>query len=295
MNQALPPVIAIVGIIVGGVAIHTAGQRLLAEQPAAEVEQVTLDPDTEDLARQATEPEAAAEPEALVEPEPPVESPRELKPTQPADGAYERVEPRPPLGELGEAKPPKTAPPPDPNSVKPRRLFNPVATAAGVIEAQGYRLALKGVDPLPISEECTFEGRTWPCGTQARSAFRSWLRTRAVRCAVPETPPAGQITTECTIGKDDPAAWLVASGWAKATADGPYAEASKAAERDRKGMFGPPPRTISIAAPPQPSPLDLPAIEPAPEPVEQPETTPPSAAPPSTNSVFPPAPAPATE
>jgi len=165
---------------------------------------------------------------------------------EPAVGqdGLERVEPREPLSELSQALPPGRQKPVPPGEWKSTRLFNPVAAAAGIVEAQGYQVALAGVEPTPLDEECSFEGRTWPCGTQARTAFRAWLRARAVQCVVPPEPDRQLITAECNVGKDDLGAWLVTSGWARAAAGSPYAEAGQKAEAEKKGLFGAPPKPI---------------------------------------------------
>lgn len=185
----------------------------------------------------------------------------------------ERVAPREPLSELSLALPPKRKKPAAPEDWKSTRLFNPVAASAGVVEAQGYRVALAGIEPTPPEEECTFEGKAWPCGAQARTAFRAWLRARAVQCVVPPEPDRQLISAECHVGKEDVAAWLVANGWARPVTGGPYAEAATKAEADRKGIFGPPPKRISVTinptlptssiAPASDQPILTPSVEPA--------------------------------
>jgi endonuclease YncB( thermonuclease family) len=157
------------------------------------------------------------------------------RPNDPA--GLERVAPRPPLGALGQAQPP-------PNEPQEMELHQPVATAAGLFEAMGYKVALAGTEMVGPDETCTYEGRTWPCGTVARTAFRSFLRGRAVTCAVPPKPGSETITIDCHIGKEDIGAWLINNGWARATDSGPYADAGKKAQSEKKGIFGPPPEGL---------------------------------------------------
>ncbi|TIU67223.1 MAG: thermonuclease family protein, partial [Mesorhizobium sp.] len=81
----------------------------------------------------------AARPEAhsrAIDPE--VVAPPPLQPEE-----LERVEPRAPLSDLALAKPPKLKMPDDWNGTK---LFQPVAPAAGMIEAKGYSVAISGID-----------------------------------------------------------------------------------------------------------------------------------------------------
>jgi endonuclease YncB( thermonuclease family) len=215
----------------------------------------------------------------------PAEQPEEAAPPSggqtppaPKSGELERVAPRAPLSELGLALPPKPVKPADPGERKAATLYQPVASSAGQIEAKGYSIDIAGVEPVAASEECSFEGTSWPCGARARTAFRSWLRGRAVTCAVPAQPEDGVISTDCRVGRDDVGAWLVENGWARAAAGGPYAEAAEKAEAGKKGIFGPPPARVSVTISPDssatsalpaplPPPSEAPAVEPvAPEP-----------------------------
>jgi endonuclease YncB( thermonuclease family) len=184
----------------------------------------------------------------------------------------ERIEPRQPLSEMGQAAPP--APPPTAvpvdNTAKPALLYRPVATAAGTIEVSGYKIALEGIDALPPDETCNSDGGgTWPCGMAARTAFRNWLRSRAVECTVPAQPSDDLIATQCRLGNEDIAGWLVQNGWARAKDGSPMAETMKKAEEAKLGIFGDPPPALpaSIQLPlPSFSDTPLPPAEPVPAP-----------------------------
>jgi len=297
-RRVLPVVLAFAGVLIGGFAINAAGTRL-AEDHAVSIatDDVVLDAETEELALQAAEPEAAAgaervvEPERTVEPEPATEALPDSSGSAAAPGAnapeYERIAPRAPLGDLGTAQPPKPKKPVAPEDWKATRLFKPVATSAGTIEAQGYRVALSGVEPTPIGQDCTFEGRKWPCGARARTAFRAWLRARAVQCTVPPNPDRELITAECYIGKEDLSAWLVESGWAKPSDENHFADIAEKARSAKRGIYGPPQNRVNLTIDPgRPAPLNAPGIEAA-EP-EQPTV----ATPPPEAGLFPAAPPP---
>ncbi|TIP25019.1 MAG: thermonuclease family protein [Mesorhizobium sp.] len=186
--------------------------------------------------------------------DPKVVAPPQLQPEE-----LERVEPRAPLSDLalaGPPKPPKTKMPDDWNGTK---LFQPVASAAGVIEAKGYSVAISGVDIVRQDETCTDGGKSWTCGTRARTAFRAFLRGRAVVCTVPPEGGRDLITAECRVGNQDVGQWLIENGWARAAKGGPYVETGEKARMARKGIFGPapnlsglPPAPASFAAPTQP-------------------------------------------
>ena len=210
--------------------------------------------------------------------------PEIVAPPETGAAPLERADPRPPLSDLSLALPPK---PKMPGEWKGTPLFQPVATAAGIIEAKGYTVAVSGVDAVMPDETCAdAEGKVWNCGLAARTAFRAFLRGRAPVCTVPPEGGRDTISAACHIGKQDIGAWLVANGWARAAKGGAYVEAGEAASKNRNGIFG--------AAP------DLSGLPPAPAPVEAPDASPsildlsgeaaPSAIPPSATPDFPPAP-----
>lgn len=208
-------------------------------------------------------------------------------------GTSQRIEPRDPLSDIGQALPPKPKPP---GEWKGTILFNPVATAAGLIEAKGYTLAIAGVKAVGADETCNYQGRDWPCGLRARAAFRAWLRARAVTCIVPPDPERDTIVAECSVGKQNVAEWLVANGWARAEGD-TYAALGDTASKTAKGIFGRPgpteAATSSIITSTLPSPLGSDVIL-APLPADREEAFPPAPPPPSsivTLPAVPPAPA----
>lgn len=166
-----------------------------------------------------------------------------------------RDAPRAPLSELSLALPPK---PKVTAEWDGARLFQPVAAAAGVIESKGLRVTIAGVAPIAAEESCSFEGLEWNCGVRARTAFRGLLRGRAVVCALPAEAGQGDVVARCRIGRQDVGEWLVANGWARAEAGGPYEDSGKKAEGDGKGIFGPPPERIEMTLSPDAA---LPEVE----------------------------------
>ena len=155
----------------------------------------------------------------------------------------ERMEPRAPLSGLAAPAPPP--PPPDHDSL-PRRwriVHQPVATAAGILEAGGMTMVLPGIDVVAVGETCISPaGKAWPCGMAARTAFRAYLRSRALNCRLPDARAEDAIAAECLLQGEDPARWLVSHGWARAKPDGPFGADAQAAEQAKRGIFGQPPR-----------------------------------------------------
>ncbi|RUU11485.1 thermonuclease family protein [Mesorhizobium sp. USDA-HM6] len=193
-------------------------------------------------------------PAAPQPPKPPAHSraidPEVVAPPEMLGETLERVEPRAPLSDLalaGPPKPPKLKMPDDWNGTK---LFQPVATAAGFIEAKGYAVAIAGIDVVKADETCSDEGRSWACGARARTAFRAFLRGRTVVCAVPPEGGRDTISAECRVGNKDIGEWLVENGWARAAQGSPYVEAGDKASAARKGIFGAAPKLGGLPAMP---------------------------------------------
>lgn len=181
-------------------------------------------------------------PPAAALPEPEAPAPQTMQPVAP-EIAARPAEPEVPE-RAGQREPPGAAGPAQETSEAPPRrtiLHQPVAVAAGLVEAQGYTIALAGIVPTDTGETCGGNGASWPCGVHARTAFRNWLRARALTCAVPREPEPETVVSDCLLGGQNPAEWLVAQGWARAAPDGPYAALEEEARANRRGLFGPAP------------------------------------------------------
>lgn len=227
--------IAAAGLLVMALAVSAGGHRLAVSEAAIEIDM------PEDL--------------------PAEDMPPEGDPAEAGTSASEVEPARAPLSELSLAAPPSPRTPPvrpgQPNEPgetqewKGEPLFQPVAPAAGEIESKGVSVAISGIEVVRSDEACTDDaGKSWPCGVRARTAFRAFLRNRAVTCAEPEAN-GGPATAQCHIGKQDIGQWLVDNGWARAAAGGPYADAGEKARAAGKGIFGPAPDVSNL--PPEPS------------------------------------------
>jgi endonuclease YncB( thermonuclease family) len=154
-----------------------------------------------------------------------------------------REPPREPLSKLSLALPPV---PEVKNEWAGTPFFRPLAIESAVFESMGRTIAISGVASVPLGESCVHEGVSWPCGVRARSAFRMWLRGRALVCRLPdEEKPV--TSARCRLAKQDAGAWLVTNGWARAAPDGPYVQAEEKARNAGMGIFGAPPDTSSVA------------------------------------------------
>jgi endonuclease YncB( thermonuclease family) len=224
MRGAVPAISAVAFVLIG-FGMFVAGRQAAPEAPAP-VEAGLPDADAADatmLEAPAFPPPAASR---LIAPK--VVAPPELDPDD-----LQRAAPRAPLSELSKPLPPR-------KEETGGMLFRPLALESAVVEAMGRKVAIAGTESLPADETCDFEGERWPCGMRARTAFRMWLRGRALDCDLP--PDAGdEVTASCSLGRQDAGAWLVANGWARASPGSRYAEAEAAARAAGKGIFGPPP------------------------------------------------------
>jgi endonuclease YncB( thermonuclease family) len=243
-----------------------AGGQALNSQPSGAIpseSEIVVDTDIGDVifgeGVQDSEPDAPEAPPQEPQPalplrpiEPDIVAPPELEPAE-----LERLPPREPLSDLSQAVPPK----PKPNAEwQGATLFRPVASAAGRISAQNRSVTIAGIDLVAAGETCTDQGRQWPCGARATTAFRAFLRGRAVICDIPQEAGSGEFTVRCRLGKQDIGEWLVANGWARADADGPYAQAAEKAQKNGKGIYGHAPDLSGLPPAPPSGSVELPKV-----------------------------------
>lgn len=156
----------------------------------------------------------------------------------------ERVEPRAPLSELGLATPPQEKPAEsilsEDKAAEGGLFYRPVALAAGRLEVGNRIIELNDIDIVEPETPCAdINGEVWQCGMQARTAFRSWLRGRAVVCDMEGVDQEQQlIKTSCSLADTDIARWLVENGWARAKFGGIYNDSQAQAEKQLLGVFG---------------------------------------------------------
>ncbi|WP_419909384.1 hypothetical protein [Hoeflea sp.] len=172
----------------------------------------------------------------------------------------ERIAPRAPLTPTVERE---TGP-------RPTLLHKPLVIAAGEVVFPEGGLRLKGIVVTDPDDTCTdAEGRLWPCGIIARTAFRNFISGRSLSCILPEERWRDIVVVSCLVGKQDPAAWLASRGWARTFVGSKYADLEQTAQQEARGIYGSDPRGPSVvpdsrlevspdAVSPLPAPLPVP-------------------------------------
>ncbi|MCM2504520.1 thermonuclease family protein [Aureimonas altamirensis] len=163
---------------------------------------------------------------------PPAPAPaRQEEPPAQTDDAPPEPEPEP-------QAPPEPQPAPEQPAGDPERIFHrAVAVTATDFEADGLRISLAGVESLPFEETCRLGTLSAPCGAQARTALRGWLRGRSLSCDVPADAREGGVEATCHVGGEDVARWVVMQGWARPTPGSAYESAAESARRDERGLW----------------------------------------------------------
>jgi endonuclease YncB( thermonuclease family) len=167
-------------------------------------------------------------------------------PLQPQE-TLERISPLP------QPTPPPTTKPVEEKPISRERwrlVYNAVVTSAGIFQTNESALVLPGIDVISTDERCALDGgKTWPCGMVARTSLRSFINGKALTCKLPDILTEKSFIADCRLRGRDLALWLVANGWARASADGPYLDDQDKAEQSQLGIFGNPPQGVQIAAP----------------------------------------------
>ena len=133
------------------------------------------------------------------------------------------------------------------------------------------QVQLADIEVLDPQSVCIdIAGLAWPCGVIARTAFRNFLRGRAMSCVVPDGRWTETVVSQCLVGNQDPAAWLVSRGWARALPETQYVALEDMAREGARGVYGSDPRNLSavidsgVQVPQQPDAATAPAPPPAP-------------------------------
>lgn len=207
---------------------------------------LVLSPPSDELARPTgSEPAIGDQPSTLTKPSFPEGidaavprpgrnvTPDGLTSVPPADGPLRRLPPREP--ESVEEKSGETVGRETRHILLPR----PIARNTGQLAIGRGTVILPGIVPFPLERTCGEGAGAWPCGMRARTELRNYLRSRSIRCDVPEDfgERDEAVTSACTLRGEDIGDWIVRNGWAAAVPGGPYQEVEADARRERRGVW----------------------------------------------------------
>lgn len=152
----------------------------------------------------------------------------------------------------------------------PTLLHKPLVIAAGELAFQEGGLRLKGLVVTDPDETCTApDGSLWPCGIIARTAFRNFVGGRSLSCVLPDDRWRDIIVVSCLVGRQDPAAWLARSGWARTFVGSNYSEMEREAIQESRGLHGTDPR-VTAAIPDSGTVIEPDGINPGSDPLPVP-------------------------
>ena len=115
----------------------------------------------------------------------------------------------------------------------------PKVIAGDIIELQGQRLRLDGIDAPDPGQRCTVEGRLYDCGEVARTALLDLTAGVEVLCRPLGPGPGDSMTARCFAAGYDLSEGMVYTGWALAdpeTANN-YGAMQERARQSRHGLW----------------------------------------------------------
>ena len=109
-----------------------------------------------------------------------------------------------------------------------------------MLEVDGQRIILFGVDAMDRNQTCTIDGKVWDCWAVGARELQILVANEPVSCTDQGIPdPFLRIYARCQVGNVDLNEALVRSGLALAfrRQSKDYVEAEKAAKKDRIGLW----------------------------------------------------------
>jgi len=115
----------------------------------------------------------------------------------------------------------------------------PNVISGDMIELEGQRLRLEGIDAPEPSQRCLFRNRFYDCGEIARSALLDLTAGTEVSCRPLGSGPAGSIWARCFAEGYDLSEGMVYTGWALADPNDPsrYGPLQQKAEQAGRGLW----------------------------------------------------------
>ena len=130
--------------------------------------------------------------------------------------------------------------PPKPESSStptPVQLNRPLIEHPGELQSRDYHVRLADIVSPGLEATCGAPSKSSPCGREARTALRSFIRGRTVICTVADDRERNVGAAQCTVGGKDVAEWLVKHGWAVASDGSRYEAIMTNARENELGLW----------------------------------------------------------
>ena len=83
-----------------------------------------------------------------------------------------------------------------------------------VIEIDGQKIKLYGIDALELEQLCYIKSRPWHCGLAAKKQLAEKIEGKSLTCITKDTKQDNIPEAECFVAGKNLNAWLVGQGWA---------------------------------------------------------------------------------
>ncbi len=99
----------------------------------------------------------------------------------------------------------------------------------------GKEVRMQGIDAPEWRQSCTRDGKSWPCGEEARRQLARLLAGQKMVCRIHSVDQHGRLLAHCSAGGQDLNAAMVSSGFAVAFGD--YEAQERSAREARRGLW----------------------------------------------------------
>ncbi|WP_342587162.1 thermonuclease family protein [Kumtagia ephedrae] len=120
--------------------------------------------------------------------------------------------------------------------VETRRLSGAVVVNDGdTITVGTEKIRLRGIDAPEFTQSCMRDGKSYPCGRQARQRLRTLIGNQPVACSGWQRDKFGRLLGTCSAGSTELNRTLVEEGWAVAFGD--FEDEELSARRAGRGLW----------------------------------------------------------
>lgn len=108
-----------------------------------------------------------------------------------------------------------------------------------LLEIDGQKIQLYGIDAPDLSQVCYIKGKPWQCGLTAKHKLIEKIDGKSLTCLGKKRENNNILMAECFVGRQNLNAWLVEKGWAVAERrdSRSFISSEIIAKRDRRGLY----------------------------------------------------------